>query len=116
MGGIKQDELIPYYQKSDLLLLPSAHESFGMVMVEAMACGTPVAALKNSGGPDEIVTNKVNGILSSKENYVIDVLNHFDSIDNQKLLSRESRLEVLNKYSIEVTTKVLKESIESALA
>jgi len=116
VGAIKQNELIPYYQKSDLLLLPSAHESFGMVMIEAMACGTPVAALRNSGGPDEIVTNKVTGILSEKENYVLDVLNHFDSIENQKSLSRESRLEVLNKYSIEVTTKVLKESIESALA
>lgn len=115
-GIIEQGKLIPFFQKADLLMLPSAHESFGMVMVEAMACGTPVAALKKAGGPDEIITNGLNGILSKKENYALDILNYFDSIENQKSLSRESRLEVLNKYSIETTTKVLRESIESALA
>ena len=49
VGSVEQSKLVPYYQKANLLLLPSAHESFGMVMVEAMSCGTPVVALKGSG-------------------------------------------------------------------
>src|SRR5690606_9899530 len=69
IGLIKQKDLVPYYQKASLLLLPSAHESFGMVMVEAMACGIPVAALKGSGGPDEIVEDGINGILATKESF-----------------------------------------------
>ncbi len=67
VGSVEQKQLVPYYQKANLLLLPSAHESFGMVMVEAMACGTPVVALKGSGGPDEIIENGINGILTTKE-------------------------------------------------
>ena len=40
-----------------------------MVMVEAMACGTPVAALSGAGGPDELIEDRVNGLLCTKENY-----------------------------------------------
>src|SRR5690606_15427167 len=74
VGSVAQEQLVSFYQKANLLLLPSAHESFGMVMVEAMACGTPVAALKGSGGPDEIVEDGINGILAVKETYTKRVL------------------------------------------
>jgi L-malate glycosyltransferase len=47
---------------ADLLLLPSLHESFGLVALEAMACGVPAIAT-NQGGTSEFIDDGVNGIL-----------------------------------------------------
>jgi D-inositol-3-phosphate glycosyltransferase len=44
MGRIEQTDLPFYYSAADLLALPSYYESFGLVVLEALACGTPVAA------------------------------------------------------------------------
>jgi L-malate glycosyltransferase len=49
-------------QAADLLVLNSRHEPFGLVLVEAMSCGTPVLATQVDGIP-EIVTNNENGWL-----------------------------------------------------
>jgi glycosyltransferase involved in cell wall biosynthesis len=46
----------------DLLVLPSRREAFGMILLEAMAAGTPVIA-SNSGGPTEIIRNGESGLL-----------------------------------------------------
>lgn len=116
IGVIEQNKLIPFFQNANLLMLPSAHESFGMVMVEAMACGTPVAALRNAGGPDEIIDNQITGLLSKKENYSSDIISYFKNEDEIFKISKNAREKVLKKYSIEITTKTLIASIESALA
>lgn len=49
-----------FYQKMDLLVIPSHFEPMGMVAVEAMACGIPVLAT-DVPGLNEIVSHKVNG-------------------------------------------------------
>jgi glycosyltransferase involved in cell wall biosynthesis len=53
-------------RQSALLVLPSRAESFGAVLVEALACGTPVLATR-CGGPEDIVTETV-GLLVSVNN------------------------------------------------
>ncbi len=111
VGSVEQSQLVPYYQKANLLLLPSAHESFGMVMVEAMACGTPVIALKGSGGPDEIVENGVNGILTTKEKYAEKVLECLQSEALDFNLSKNARLLVEQKWSLAQTEAAFRSSI-----
>ena len=60
MGRI--DDLRPWYHAADVLIFPCENESFGRVLVEAMACGLPVVAAR-SGGVPEIVRHGVDGLL-----------------------------------------------------
>lgn len=49
LGKRSQDTLPYYYSAADVLVMPSHYESFGMVALEAMACGTPVIATQVGG-------------------------------------------------------------------
>jgi glycosyltransferase involved in cell wall biosynthesis len=53
---------VEYYQKSNVLVLPSLSESFGMVLLEAMACKKPVIG-SNVGGIPYVIDNDQNGLL-----------------------------------------------------
>jgi D-inositol-3-phosphate glycosyltransferase len=52
LGKRAQDTLPYYYSSADILVMPSHYESFGMVALEAMACGTPVVASNVSSLPE----------------------------------------------------------------
>ncbi|OBR64794.1 N-acetyl-alpha-D-glucosaminyl L-malate synthase BshA [Paenibacillus oryzae] len=60
----KQEDVAQVISMADVLLLPSEKESFGLVALEAMACGVPTIG-SNAGGIPELVTHGVTGFLSS---------------------------------------------------
>jgi len=55
-------ELAYYYANADVFVFPSQWETFGIVMIEAMACGTPVAAY-NCQGPKDVIDQGVTGFM-----------------------------------------------------
>ena len=61
-GSVPQRDLPWYYSAADVLVLPSHYESFGMVALEAMACGTPVV-VSRVGGLKTFVRNGESGYL-----------------------------------------------------
>ncbi|MFL5626839.1 MAG: glycosyltransferase [Ktedonobacteraceae bacterium] len=62
LGACPQDELPLIYSAADVVVVPSYHESFGLVAVEALACGTPVVATR-AGGLMSIVRHAETGYL-----------------------------------------------------
>jgi glycosyltransferase involved in cell wall biosynthesis len=60
LGVLPRPKLAEVYAAADVFVFPSRHETFGLVMLEAMACGTPVAAYPVDG-PLEVVGREGQG-------------------------------------------------------
>jgi glycosyltransferase involved in cell wall biosynthesis len=57
-------ELADYYANADIFVFPSQWETFGLVMIEAMACGTPVAAYPVQG-PEDVIDEGITGCMNN---------------------------------------------------
>ncbi|MNX59694.1 Glycogen synthase [compost metagenome] len=115
LGHKEHFELPQYFQEADLFVLPSDKETFGMVMIESMACGTPVAGINCPGGPADVIANMVDGLLSSPENYAEAILSLFKNKELLREMKENARKKAVSDYSIEETIRVLMDSVNSAL-
>lgn len=78
----------PYILNSDLFILPSRYEPFGLVMVESMILGTPVFALDNAA-TDEVIESGFNGFITENSDDKLYeglkyLLEHIDEISKYK--------------------------------
>ena len=64
IGKIRREEMYRYYSCGDIFAFPGIEEGFGMVYIEAQACGLPCVAFKDWGASEAIIHNKT-GLLSS---------------------------------------------------
>jgi D-inositol-3-phosphate glycosyltransferase len=62
LGLIKQPQLPLYYNAADVCVVPSYYESFGLVALESLACGTPVVTTP-VGGAESIITSEETGCI-----------------------------------------------------
>jgi glycosyltransferase involved in cell wall biosynthesis len=62
-GAKRGKDLARYYANAEVFVFPSRWETFGIVMIEAMACGTPVAAYPCQG-PEDVIDQGVTGFMN----------------------------------------------------
>lgn len=62
--------LAKYYQNADVFVFPSKADTFGVVIIEALASGTPVAAYPVTG-PNDIIEQNINGYLDTDLNVAV---------------------------------------------
>ncbi len=100
-AGMKApSEVAKYMRESSLLVLPSRTETFGSVLIEALACGTPVLATR-CGGPEDIVNDSVGRLVAKEDpkalaEAIVEMTNHRDNFNSAKL-----REYALDKFSWE---------------
>ncbi len=97
----KQDNIEEFIAVSDLLVLPSDNESFGLVALEAMACEVPVVVSKVGGLP-EVVTDGVDGYLIEPRN--VDemgrrALEILSDDGRRREMGRSARQTAINRFS-----------------
>ena len=73
LGPLFGEELAGAYAGADLFVFPSRTDTFGLVMIEALACGTPVAAYPVPG-PIDIVTPEVGALSDCLEDAIVAAL------------------------------------------
>jgi len=82
-GMLNQAEMVKLYQHAKALLFPMLwHESFGLVMTEAMACGTPVVAF-NKGAVPEVVKHDKTGFVVNNQTEMIRAIKKIDQIKRE---------------------------------
>jgi glycosyltransferase involved in cell wall biosynthesis len=64
-GRLPREELPPIYSNSHIFVFPSTTDTFGMVVLEAQACGLP-AIVSDIGGPQEIISDGRTGYVTRK--------------------------------------------------
>lgn len=92
-----------YFKNAIFLVLCSKYEGFGIVIIESLACYTPVVSLDCISGPKEIIIHKENGLLVENQNFekLTEAMNLF--IDDEKLYThcKQNAQKSVEKFSIE---------------
>lgn len=108
MGKISQDELPLYYAAADLLVVPStSEEGFGRVVIESLACGTPVIGSRR-GGITEALDNSVGILIDISPKTIADSINKlFKNPIKLKNLKNNSRRFALRNYSEKNSAEII---------
>jgi len=93
------------YSAVDAMITPSTQEAFGKTAAEALACGVPVVAFKETA-LDEIIDHKINGYLANYLNYKDLAKGITWILDNKdEQISIEARNKAINHFSLRVSAK-----------
>jgi len=113
-SGQSQEALVRAMQESAVLVLPSRVESLGLVLAEALACGTPVVATR-SGGPEDIVTDEVGVLVPTEDPVALaDGIQHV--LDNRSSYRPEAlRSHVVVRFGLDTVTARIGELYEQAV-
>ena len=90
VGRLDEEQLIKAYRRSWIFCMPSSYEGFGVPMLEAMACGTPVVATHNPGS-DALIRHDENGWLCTPESLGASLLHLLADGEKRRSLAATGR-------------------------
>lgn len=114
LGRLSRERVKSEMERSSVFVLPSRYETFGVVLVEALALGCPVIATK-CGGPESIVIDKVGSLVKVDDITGLSeaMLNAYINYD--KYNSEDIRQYCIDNFSEEAVTSQLTELYHSVL-
>ena len=113
---VKEEEVWDFYISSNLFILPSYDENFGMVVVEAMACGLPVLISKNVGIWREIKSDGAGFVVNQDVDEIAGVLKKISK--DKKLLdqmSRSAKKSAEKRFAIDKVASLMVKAYEDVL-
>ena len=116
LGLVEPENLSSFYGVSDLFVFPSYEEAFGMVVVEAMACGTPVLISKGVPIWDEVVADGAGWLIDFSPQDIADKIRQLvsDSSLLQSLAEKASQ-SVRDRYDSDAVASLMKDCYENVL-
>jgi glycosyltransferase involved in cell wall biosynthesis len=117
LGPIERESLPYYYSLANVCVIPSLYETFGLVAVEAMACGTPVIASK-VGGLAHTVKNGYSGlhfVPGRSDHLAKKILEIITDSTKLKEMGINARMRVSKEFGLERTVRQIRELYESLL-
>ncbi|HAJ33976.1 MAG TPA: hypothetical protein DCK79_11610 [Candidatus Atribacteria bacterium] len=117
LGPIEREKLPYYYSIADICVIPSLYESFGLVAVEAMACGTPVIASK-VGGLAHTIKDGYSGlhfIPGRSDRLAKKILGIITDSERLKEMGVNARIRTAREFGLERTVRQIKELYESLI-
>jgi D-inositol-3-phosphate glycosyltransferase len=111
LGPVERERLPYYYSIADVCVVPSLYESFGLVAVEAMSCGTPVIASK-VGGLTHTVRDGYSGLhfLSGRSDHLAKaILKLITDAEKMDEIGINARLRTAREFGLEKTVKQIKD-------
>lgn len=94
VGYVKEKEKVDFYNLGDVFLVPSKKEGFGMISIEAQACGKPVLVSSSSSLPETIINGKTG--FACRENDLSDWTQKA-----KMLLADENLRRTMGKYAVD---------------
>ena len=118
LGYIPEEELPLYYQAADLFVLPSrCHEGFGLVTVEALACGTPVVATPAGASPEVLAPLDTRLLAAdSEETALAEALTRALSFSSRELFRASCRHYAESRFSWSRHVKLLDAELQAVVA
>lgn len=114
-GSAQQRELPAVYRRADALILPSLHETWGLVVLEAMACGLPAIVSDRCGCAADLVTPATGWTFSPANGACLaGILNDFSRLPHAELerLGRAAA-EIARQYSPQNCAQLVMSTVDS---
>ena len=109
-GFIENDVMNALYRLSDVVVVPSRYEPFGIVALEAMACETPVI-VADTGGLSEIIEHDKDGLkvwANNSESLSWGINRILGDVNFSNVLSKNAKEKINNIYSWDIISKKTK--------